>query len=201
MVAYSSLASIHMWSAYQCVHYVPLASLNETRLNILIKSFQERQPNDKSALPSPLEIAKLELVPYWRQEGHSSIQIGFDIKEMSQGSGGIWLGSAVELHQNDMYLVSPLGDGRVGQLMKEGADTEACLKGYLHACILRDVMVEKQHMLLEEMVQQAEIESSLKGAKDSTESTWTKFNRGLGMGGWEVDRILMDRSNHEYTCQ
>ena len=197
-VTYLSLAAVHMFSAYQCVLHVPLASLNSTRLHVLMAHWHQQHSTDTTidvtaSLPSPSEVAKLEGVPYWTQDSHGEIEVGFDIDAAITVSekNASDLAAAFETHQDDEYIVAALGS-KVGLLLKEGTDNKTVLQGYFNAYLLRKMMATS-------VIDARDSAELIKLARARTQNEAGDFVNALELAGWNVDRILVSNKTHDHS--
>lgn len=147
LLSYVSMSSVHLYSAYRTVKCIPLASLNPTRLQLLLDEFFEcidkGIPLHDITLSSPLEIAIVDpplfFAFYTRDERFlPRIDVGVDLHEHMAQSSMEKLGHLLHLFEKEMYMVAAGPNNTAVQLIiRDGATEEDALKGYMHAAMLR----------------------------------------------------------------
>ena len=175
--AFGLCTALHLGSAWRCLAHVPLATLNQSRLQLLAREYAA-----SGAVGPPEALAAADPVLHLQPHVPADLEPRVRVGERLAGPRGPLLGgraleALVAAHRRERYLLWRGADG-FHVLFHRDADVAAVAQAFLHAELLhRDPGFAAR-----------DAAGQLACAREAAGG----FLRGVEAAGWKVDQTLVD---------
>lgn len=194
--AYMAVAGAHLWTSKRSVHVVPLATLNASRLQLLLARFMQQQQRSGAEteqqpaelctpLPTPAQLAAEE--PLFSSP---TVLVGANLQRLDEEQGRL-LAAALPLYGARQHVLLPVPGRprRVLLLLHEGAEAGDCLLAFLQA------------WLLLEGGQPVGDSAAARAALQRADALLPALQQELAAAGWEVGKVALEGRRRRVTWQ